>query len=231
VLGAQRVLLGQGKAQLAAGGDPIARERRAGGEGQGAPPGPGGFDGPLDQAGRDDPGHPPADGEPGVGGGELECEVGLPAERAPPRRTEKRHEIGPQGGRPLRVDFGRGEHLHQACPLGEATRLAAPDGGDRDGGGEGDSGERRSRCHAEMPGQRAEVVEQPGRLGARVGKVAGERPRQGWELAAGQGSVAGWTRSRGWPPFGRWLEVGGVIEGLLDAGPAQPRPRPGWRGR
>ena len=53
VLGAQRVLLGEGEAQLAAGRHPNTSERRGGGEGLGAGTGPGGFDSPLDQARRD----------------------------------------------------------------------------------------------------------------------------------------------------------------------------------
>jgi hypothetical protein len=72
VLGSQRVVLGQGEAQLAASGHPASDERRAGGDGLGAGAGPGGFDGPLDHAGRDDPWHPPADDETGVGGDQLE---------------------------------------------------------------------------------------------------------------------------------------------------------------
>ena len=53
VLGAQRVVLGQGQAQLAAGRHPVADERRGGGDGLGAGAGPGGLDRPLDQTGRD----------------------------------------------------------------------------------------------------------------------------------------------------------------------------------
>ena len=148
------------------------------------------------------------------------AEVGLPAERPSPRRTEQRHEIGPQGGRPLGVDLGRGEYPHQACPIGEAARLAAPDGGDRHGGGEGDSGEGRARGHAEMADQRAEVVEQPGGLGARVGEVAGEGPGRWQAGSVDGGRLRGGHAHARWPPCGRWLEVGGVVEGLLDPGPA-----------
>ena len=61
VLGAQRILLGEGEAQLAAGRHPNTSERRGGGEGLGAGTGPGGLDSPLDQTGRNRAGHPPGD--------------------------------------------------------------------------------------------------------------------------------------------------------------------------
>ncbi len=147
VVGAQRVVLGQSQAQLAAGGDPVADQRRAGRGGLGAGAGPGRLDGPFDQAGRDGAGHPQRDGEPAVGGGQLEAEVGLAAERPPPGRAQQGHQVGPQGRRPLGVDLGRGQHPHQAGALRPvAARLpAAHDGHGAPDGRTAMPSERRGR--------------------------------------------------------------------------------------
>ena len=176
VRGAQRVVLGQGQGEGAAGGDPIADEGRGGRDGLGARPGPGGLDRPLDQARRDLSGYPEGDGEPAVGAGELEAEVGLSAEEPSPGRSEEGDQIGPQGGRPLRVDVGRGEDLHQPGAVAHPGGLDPARHGHRDQEGQGDAGGGGAEGDGEVGGDLGEVVDQPVGGGAGVGQVVAERP-------------------------------------------------------
>ena len=169
--------------------------------------------------------------EAGVAGGELERQMRLAAERPPPGRAQQRHQVGPQGGRTLGVDVGWGEHLHQASAVGQPASLAAPDY--RDGHGHdntcGDNG--RAGGDAEMGGQRAEVVEQPGRFGSGVGEVAGEWPRRVWRWRQDRGRLREWARSRGQASFRRWLTGRGCRRGSARSRSGTRRLLRGWRWR
>ncbi len=169
----ERVVLGEDQAQFAAGGDAVTDQRRVGRSGGGAGAGPGRFDGSFDQAWRDGAGHPPADGEPGVGGDQLEAEVRLAAEGASPRRAEQRDQVGPQRDRALRIDVGRGEHGDQAGALSQAAALTSAHDGDGDAGGEGDGDEGGASGDTEVAGQVGEVSGAGGRSRRRDGRGSG----------------------------------------------------------
>ena len=131
------------------------------GDGLGARPGPGGLDRPLDQARRDGPRYPEAMVEPAVGGGELEAEVGLAAERPSPGRAQQGDQVGPQGGRALGVDLGRGEHAHEPGALGQPAAWARrPTATSDTQGGHDDAGDERGRRGGVAFAELGQVVRQ-----------------------------------------------------------------------
>jgi len=120
------VLLADRQGEAPAGRHAGSGERRGGGPGLGACSGPGGFDGPLDEARGDAAGHPQRDGEPRVGGHQLEAEVRLAEQHATPGGPQQGDEVGPQRGRPFGIDDGRAEHLDESGAPGHPPVLGAP---------------------------------------------------------------------------------------------------------
>ena len=173
MLGAQRVVLGKRQAKRPAGRHAWPGQRRDGRDGLGARPGPGGLDGPLDQSRRDLTGHPESDGEPAVRCRELEAEMRLAAEESPPGRAEQGDEIGPQGGRPLRIDLGRGEDPHEPGALAHAARLGPASQRHRHDADQRHSEGARPYGLRQVGEHLGEVVEDPGGRRAGVGEVAG----------------------------------------------------------
>ena len=181
--GGQRQDVRAGQPQRPAGRDGFGRQRRPGGGGDGVRAGPGGFDGALDQAGREGAGHPQADAHPGgvaAGPGVLPAQVRLPVPPACPGGAQQPGQVPPQRRRAGRAGLRRGQDGDLPGGLGEGRVLPpAQPGPACEGGGHRD-GEQR-------PGDRAVMLQggeqQPGQVrgvAAGVGEVAAGR-------AAGRG--------------------------------------------
>ena len=95
VVGAQRVVLGYGQAQLTTGGEARGDYGRPCGHGLGEGARPGRLDGPLDQARRHQTGHPKGNAEHAGTGGDLEADVRLAGQGQAPGRAEQGDQVGP----------------------------------------------------------------------------------------------------------------------------------------